>query len=308
MSWHQERIVVKRDTLFCSLLVIVALACLVATCVFAAQANQAQGQIRLIVRADDIGSSHAANVACIKSYTDGVARSVEVMVPTPWFNEAVKMLNDNPGYDVGVHLTLTSEWEYVKWGPITNAPSLVDQQGHFFPATSQRNDFPPNTGFMQAKWKIEEVEKELRAQIELAKSKIKNVTHLSSHMGTPTCTPELREMVNKLSKEYGLPIGTPGVKGSPGWGGSDMSPSQREQALANMLENLGSGTWLIVEHPGLDCPEMRSIGHKGYWNVATHREGVTRAFTSDKVKNIIEKRGIKLISYSGLWEEIRKEN
>ena len=124
--------------------------------------------IRLIVRGDDIGSSHTANVACIRCCRDGIVKSLEVMVTAPWFNEAAKMLQENPQIDVGVHLTLTSEWENFKWGPLTESPSLVDKQGHFYPMTSQRSDFPPNTGFLQANPKLEEVERELRAQIELA--------------------------------------------------------------------------------------------------------------------------------------------
>lgn len=88
--------------------------------------------IRLIVRADDMGCCHAVNVACIDSYQNGIVRSVEVMVPTPWFNEAVAMINQQPGLDIGIHLTLTSEWELLKWGPITQSPSLVDRMGHFF--------------------------------------------------------------------------------------------------------------------------------------------------------------------------------
>ena len=153
---------------------------------------QQDDAIRLIVRADDIGSSQAANIACIRSYQDGIVRSVEVMVTAPWFNGAAKMLRENPKLDVGVHLTLTSEWENCKWGPLTMAPSLVDEQGHFYPTTSQRQGAPPNTGFLQAKPKLDEVERELRAQIELAKKTLPNVTHLSCHMGTASCTPELR--------------------------------------------------------------------------------------------------------------------
>jgi predicted glycoside hydrolase/deacetylase ChbG (UPF0249 family) len=82
-------------------------------------------EIRIVFRADDIGSSHTANLACIDAYKNGVARSVEIMVPCAWFLEAVKMLKEVPGYDVGIHLTMTSEWENIKWGPITNAPSLA---------------------------------------------------------------------------------------------------------------------------------------------------------------------------------------
>lgn len=134
---------------------------------------------------------------------------MEIMVPAPWFNEAVKMLTENPQVDVGIHLTLTSEWENVKWGPLTEAPSLVDKQGHFYPMTSQRSDFPPHTGFLQANPRVDEVERELRAQIELALEKLPNVTHLTCHMGTATCTPELREVVAKLAAEYQLPLNAP---------------------------------------------------------------------------------------------------
>ncbi len=259
------------------------------------------GAIKLIVRADDIGSSHAANVACIQSYRDGIARSVEVMVPCPWFNEAARMLRENPGYDVGVHLTLTSEWETMKWGPMTAAPSLVDAQGNFFPTTSQRSNFPPNTGFLQCGWKIDEVEKELRAQIELALREIPQVSHLSSHMGTPTSHPKLRALVEKLAAEYKLTLATPGARGLR-WGvDSKATAQQRIAALVKALETLEPGIWILVEHPGLDTEEMRAIGHKGYWNVAAHRDAVTKAFTSDKVKAVIKKRGIQLASYADVW-------
>ncbi len=184
------------------------LACLLGSVVLAGEDDA----IRLIVRGDDIGSSHAANVACVRCCREGVVRSLEVMVSAPWFNEAAKMLSENPQIDVGVHLTLTSEWENVKWGPLTEAPSLVDKQGHFYPMTSQRSDFPPNTGFLQANPNLEEVERELRAQIELALEKLPNVTHLSCHMGTASCTPQLRELVNKLAQEYRLPLSAPGCQ------------------------------------------------------------------------------------------------
>jgi len=263
-----------------------------------AAGEKAEKEIRLIVRADDIGSSHAANVACIRSYTEGIARTVEVMVPAPWFNEAAALLRRYPGLDVGVHLTLTSEWEGIKWGPLTRAPSLMDAQGHFYPMTSQRKDFPPGTGFIQAKPKAAEVERELRAQIELARAKIPRVSHLTAHMGTATCTPALRKVVEKLAKEYRLPIGLPGVKPVRGFGSSRSTAAQREAALVGILEGLTAGTWLLVEHPGLDTPEMRALGHKGYENVAAHRAGVTRAFTSEKVKAVAARRGIKLVSYA----------
>ena len=274
---------------------------IVAAGVGVSQPGRAGGAIKLVVRADDIGSCHTANLACIKVYQEGIARSVEVQVPCPWFNEAAKMLRENPSYDVGVHLTLTSEWENYKWGPLTQSPSLVDAQGNFFPMTSQRGDFPPKTGFLECGWKIEEVEKELRAQIELAKKMIPQVSHLSSHMGTPTCTPQLQTLVAKLAKEYKLPIETPGAQYLRWAVDSKASAEQREAALVKALEEVGPGVWIVVEHPGLDTAEMQAMGHKGYWEVASHRDGVTKAFCSPKVKEVIKRRGIQLVSYGDMW-------
>jgi predicted glycoside hydrolase/deacetylase ChbG (UPF0249 family) len=264
-----------------------------------------KGEIRLIIRGDDIGSCHAANVACIQSYKQGIMRTVEVMVPCPWFEEAVTMLNENPGLDVGVHLTLTSEWDSLKWRPLTYAPSLVNKDGYFYPQTREWNRWPAGTGFYDANPKLEEVEKELRAQIELAMKKIKNVTHLSAHMGTATCRPDLKKLVQQLAKEYGLRSGweglrEQGVKSVGNWGSSKDTPKERETALIEALDKLGPGTWILVEHPGLDTPEMRAIGHRGYENVAYNRDTVTKVFTSPKIKEAIRKKNIKLISYADL--------
>jgi predicted glycoside hydrolase/deacetylase ChbG (UPF0249 family) len=225
------------------------------------------------------------------------------MVPAPWFNEAVKMLCENPGLDVGVHLTLTSEWENLKWGPVTEAPSLVNDNGHFFPTTSQRRDFPAKSGFLQAGPKLDEVESELRAQIELALDRLHNVTHLSCHMGTASATAELRALVERLAVEYRLPLGVDGAQRAGRFGGKDTTAAQKEENLVRVLEDLKPGLWLIVEHPGLDTPEMRAIGHRGYENVAEDRQGVTRAFTSARVKEVIRRRGIRLVSYGDVCRE-----
>ena len=273
---------------------------------WAVQSCQAGGKevIRVIVRGDDIGSSRAANEACIRCCRDGIVRSLEVMVCAPWFNEAAKLLRDNPQIDVGVHLTLTSEWENYKWGPLTEAPTLVDAQGHFYPTTNQRRDFPPNTGFLEAGPKLEEVERELRAQIELARRKLPNVTHLSCHMFTAMSTPELRSLVTKLSEEYQLPLEMlPAVKGAGQFSGSNVSAEQKLENLVQLLEKLEPGTWLIIEHPGLDTPEMRGIGHKGYENVAEDRAGVTATFTSERVKEVVRRRNIQLVSYGEVLRE-----
>jgi hypothetical protein len=253
--------------------------------------------IRLIVRADDIGSSHAANIACIRSYTNGIARSVEVMVPCPWFNEAVQMLAKNPGYDVGIHLTLTSEWTNMKWRPLTNCPTLTDEQGNFYPMVWPNPNIGPKCSIREADPDIKEVETELRAQIELALKKIKNISHLTTHMGFSSASPDIRKVVDKLAKEYNLPTTLKDVKYAR-MPGKPQTSAEKVEAFAKTLENLQPGLYLFVEHPGLNTPEMRAIGHKGYENVATDRQGVTDMFTSQKVKNIIKKRHIKLISYA----------
>ena len=99
---------------------------------FIGPAVSAQAQ-DLVVRIDDLASSHSANVACIDTYVNGIARAVEVMPVCAWFPEAAKMLQEHPGLDVGVHLTITSEWENVKWRPLTSCPTLVDEDGYFYP-------------------------------------------------------------------------------------------------------------------------------------------------------------------------------
>ncbi len=273
---------------------IAVLVCVMASAIpqtgFTAEASDS-APIRLLVRGDDIGSSHAANVACIQVCREGIAQSLEVMVPCAWFEEAAEMLNENSSIDVGVHLTVTSEWEGLKWRPLTHAPSLVDEDGYFYSRTGE---------FANANPKREEVERELRAQIELAKKKIKNVTHVTSHMGAPTCRPDLRELVDELADEYGLAVDTSKVQRFRSMGSGKDSFEKRLATFLESLENLAPGTWLLVEHPGLDTPEMQAHGHEGYEDVAQHRRDVTRLFTDPKVREIIARRNIQLISYDEL--------
>jgi len=255
--------------------------------------------ISLLIRADDIGSFHAANVACIESYQNGIARSVELMAPCAWFPEAVKMLKENPGYDVGIHLTLTSEWSSVKWRPLTYCPSLVDKDGYFFPMVWKNDNFSPNSSISEANWKIEEVEKELRAQIEVSMKYVSQISHLSNHMGFTGLDPKLKALVEKLAKEYKLGTETNNLKYFSGWG-RDAKPEERIDKFCENLEKLTPGKYLFVEHPAYDTEEMKTVGHKGYENVGLDREWVTRVFTSEKVKETIKKKGIKLIGYGDL--------
>jgi predicted glycoside hydrolase/deacetylase ChbG (UPF0249 family) len=229
-----------------------------------AQSAAQDKDVRLIVRGDDIGSSHAANVACIRSYREGIMKSVEVMVPCSWFPEAVKMLNENPGLDVGIHLVLTSEWDDYKWRPLTHAPSLTDADGYFYPTIWPRKNAPAGTALKDADWKIEEIEKEFRAQIELGKRKVPHVSHLSFHMGCASWDPKVRELCAKLVKEYDLDINPSeaGVRGFGGFGDAKTA-DERIEKFVKRLGELKPGTYLFVEHPGVDTAEMRAIGHTG---------------------------------------------
>jgi predicted glycoside hydrolase/deacetylase ChbG (UPF0249 family) len=256
---------------------------------------------RLIVRGDDMGYSHAGNEAILKCQKEGIQTSIEVIVPSPWFPEAVKMLEQVPNADVGVHLALTSEWDNVKWRPVSDCPSLQDPDGYFFPMVRPNRNYPGRS-IAENRWTIQDVEKEFRAQIELAKRKIPRLSHVSSHMGCSSLSPEVSALNRRLTKEYGIDIepaelGVRGVR----YAGPSGTSAEKTESFIKMLEGLEAGkTYLFVDHPGLDTPELRAIHHIGYENVAVDRQGVTDTWTSPRVKAAIQARGIQLISYAYL--------
>jgi chitin disaccharide deacetylase len=253
----------------------------------------------LLIRGDDIGSSHTANIACIESYRNGIVRSVELMVPGPWFPEAVRLLNENSGLDVGVHLVLTSEWNDIKWRPLTCCPSLVDNDGYFFPMVWQRRDFPKNTALKDAPWKINEIEQELRAQIEMARKYVPHISHIDCHMGFESIGDEVASLVKRLAVEYKLDINpeSAGYKYSGLWNSNDTTSEQRIRSATDSLKNLKPGRYFFVEHPGMNTAEMQAIWHKGYENVASDRDAVTKVFTSKEVMDVIRSRKIILVGY-----------
>lgn len=257
---------------------------------------------RLIIRVDDMGCSHATNTGIRESFRDGIATSVEVMVPTPWFPEAVRMLKEMPGLDAGVHLVLSSEWTNVKWRPLTQAPSLTDSWGYFYPMIWPNKAFPTGSALLEHKWDIREVEQELRAQIELAKREIPQLTHLSSHMGCLSINDETRALFQKLGKEYGLDIFLEDyqVKYLPGPGDNTLPAEKRVEKFIENLRNLAPGNYLFVEHPAHDLPEQQAIGHPGYEHVATDRAAVLAMLTDPRVKAAIRELGIELVSYAGM--------
>lgn len=269
---------------------------LILICASATYAQQKAA--RLIIRGDDMGYSHAGNEAIIQSYKNGIEQSIEVIVPSPWFPEAVKMLAANPGVDVGIHLAITSEWDNVKWRPLSDCPSLKDADGYFYPMVYPNKNYP-GKAIKENNWKLADIEKEFRAQIELGLKNIPRISHISAHMGCTGISDSVNAMVKKLAKEYKIDIDLEklGVK-HVGYDGPHKTAVEKIQSFIKMLDKLEAGnTYLFVDHPGLNTDELKAIHHIGYEDVAADRQGVTDLFTSEQVKAAIKKKNIQLISY-----------
>lgn len=267
-------------------------------------ANAQSNAIRLIVRGDDMGFSHSGNEAIMKAYKEGIETSIEVIIPSPWFPEAVKMLQEQPAVDVGIHLVLTSEWDHLKWRPLTEAKSLRDSNGYFFPMIWPNKNYP-NMALLQNEWRIEDVEKEWRAQIEIGKKNIPRLSHISGHMGCTGINNDIKALAKKLAKEYNLDIDPSdfSVKGT-NYEGPSKTAQEKKKSFMKMLQQLQPGnTYLFVDHPGLNTSELQAIHHAGYDRVASDRQGVTDVWTDREVKALIRKRGIRLISYKDLKQQ-----
>jgi predicted glycoside hydrolase/deacetylase ChbG (UPF0249 family) len=151
-----------------------------------------------ILHADDVGMCHGANAAFVELSRKGMLTCGSVMVPCPWFPEIAGIASDDSGLDLGVHLTLTSEWSGYRWGPLTRAPpssGLVDEDGYF----------PRNVAALVERVEPEAAEAEMRAQLERALSFGIDVTHLDTHMGAAVSVP-LVEAYCRIGREYRLPM------------------------------------------------------------------------------------------------------
>lgn len=258
-------------------------------------------EIRLILRGDDMGISHSSNHAIIKAYRAGLQKSAEVIVTGPWFPEAVRLLNENPGLDVGVHLTLTSEWENLKWSPLSKSENLTDSLGYFQPFVWPNERYGESRALLSQDWALEDIELEFRMQIERAKSAINNLTHLTFHMGVNHMAPEVTEMAKQIAGEYDLDIDPDefGFKRIR-FGETLTDGEEKVTRLIEILENLEPGDYMLVTHPDLDTPATRAIHHIGYENVAKDRQSDTDMLTSKRLKEAIDNLGIRVISYADL--------
>lgn len=259
---------------------------------------------KFLIRCDDIGMSHAANMAAVKMAESGIPFSASVMVATPWLQEAVDILQQFPHVAVGVHLTLTSEWQGMKWGPITGAlaaPSLVDSNGYFFAMTGQfiRNNPSPS-----------EVEVELRAQIERAMTSGLHIDYLDYHMGAPMASQPLRDVVEKLANEYN--IGMAQYFGEIYVRYSNGKPSERIDSLVAAVQRLQPGMIRAsIFHVALDTPEMqglRDTNPNGAADVAASREADLDALLSEEFKQALDTAHVQLITYKDLIREVGIDN
>jgi predicted glycoside hydrolase/deacetylase ChbG (UPF0249 family) len=147
----------------------------------------------LLISCDDLGATHASNVGVYECLRQGIATSASLMVPCPWAREAAARYR---GEDVGVHLTLNSQWDEYRWGPITHAPSLVDGDGGFPRTIEEVFDHAD----------LDEVRRECRTQIERAILWGFDVSHLDSHLNTLQLRPEFFDVYLELALEFRLPI------------------------------------------------------------------------------------------------------
>lgn len=275
----------------------------------------------LIIHADDIGMSNSVNMATMKAFEAGMVKCGSIMVPCPWFPEVAAYCRENQDVDLGIHLTLTSEWKYYRWGSVASkdrVSSLIDEEGFLWRSSEQ----------VQKNAKAEEVEIELRAQIERAIRFGVKPTHLDTHMGTVFVKPEFLQIYIKLGKEYNLPIllpkptpelmemiknNYPGLSetllagiGKLGFplidrlvteGGPRQTLEESKASYYNALKNLKPGVNQIIVHLGMDDQEL-----KGITNSYMSRYYDYRVFTDPETRKLMEELNIKLIG----WENIKK--
>jgi predicted glycoside hydrolase/deacetylase ChbG (UPF0249 family) len=262
---------------------------------FTVPASRAE-DIRLIVRGDDLGMTQGSIVAFEKGFKEGVLTCASLLMVAPWFEAAADLIRRNPTWCIGVHLCLIGEWQGYRWRPILpwgKVPSLVDADGFLFPAPDELWSNKP---------KPEEVEAEFRAQINLALKKGVKLQYIDLHYAA---NDDVKKIIRKLSKEYGLPIsGTLGEKYAISVYKTPVN--QKLEAALKLINQLTPGLWLWVAHPGIESPEQNSLVHTSPEDrftdggVGRHRAAETDVLTSRVVKEAILKRKIRLTTYQGL--------
>ncbi len=284
----------------------------------------------VIFHADDIGMCHASLAAYSDMIDFGLLSSAAVMVPCPWFPATAVYCRENqaakPQIDMGVHLTLTSEWDNFRWGPAAECgiqSGLLDTEGYFY------RDCDP----VQAQAQGTAVTRELTAQIERALAAGVDVTHIDSHMGC-LFHPRFLSIYFQLAQTYRLPALTlratavekqaelffdPAALNvfvealdqmeTDGYPLLDsvemMSLDQSENRLEEgrrRLDQLKAGVHYFIVHPSVDTPELRAIAPDWRCRVADYE-----LFTSDKWREVVEASGVKVFGWRVLRDLLRGE-
>ncbi|MFQ6045026.1 MAG: polysaccharide deacetylase family protein [Gemmatimonadales bacterium] len=268
----------------------------------------------LIVHADDIGVARSVNIAVERAFESGSITSGSVMVPCPWFPDFAAYYTEHQPLDVGIHITLTAEWDYYKWGGVSAAgeiPSLLDEYGHFYPTAEAVAEHAVPV----------EVEREVRAQIERALALGIRPTHLDTHMGTMAATPELVEIYLRLGEEYGIPPMIPRswvqenaaesldaiaakhvlLDGLYMMHAEDSTKSWSE-AYGEMLAAMGPGLNQLIVHLGIDDAELQAVtvNHPDFGSAWRQRD--FEFVTSEEFRRLLAAHDIRLVS----WSQIRE--
>jgi hypothetical protein len=267
----------------------------------------------LIIHADDMGMSQSVNAATIKAFESRGITSASIMVPCPWANDVLAYSRDNPGLDVGIHLTMTAEWNYYKWDGLTPSDqirSLLDKNGYFYSSVEE----------LGRTARGDEAEKEMKAQIDRVLSMGVKPTHIDTHMGSVLANPELTGAYLKLSEEYKLPVLFPRQYLSmlPPEAGKMMGSklfildnlfmveppmvgAKWIDAYKKAIEGIKPGLNQIIVHVGIDNDELKAItkGHPDY-NSAWRQKDLDLV-TSKAFIDLIKKNNIILIG----WKQVR---
>lgn len=267
----------------------------------------------LIIHADDIGVTQTENAASIYALEKGSVNSGSIMVPCPWFPEIAAYAKSHPQADLGLHLVLTSEWKYYKWGPVLHdkVPSLLTEEGFLTDGSVD----------LARKATPEDVEKELRAQIERAIRFGIDPTHFDSHMGMLYSDQRFLEIYVKLGREYKVPV-LINAAFQQNWANLDLSKIVNENDIlcdyiytatpqdyaggmknyyTKILKSLQPGLSTILLHAAYDNDEMKAVtvDHPD-WGSAW-RQADFDFFTSAECRKLLIDNKIKLIT----WREIR---
>lgn len=259
----------------------------------------------VIIKADELGASHATNSGVYESLRSGLASSASLMVPAPWSREAASR---HRGEDVGVHLTLNAEHDRYRWGPITQAPSLLDGDG----------GFPRTVDDLWDHADLDEARRELRAQIERAILWGFDVSHLDSHLGSLTLRPEFFDLYIELALEFELPVRLPDAEfertvGFPfrrlaaeeGVLFPDHHPLPRgvgaRRHIERALHELEPGITELRLHPTIDSPEQRAFDDHWADRVDDHH---LLCFDRD-LAVLLQRLDVEIIGYRELREAQR---